>query len=152
MGEGVSEFRVIRRIALAEARVVRRDDMVAVGQGGNEVAEHVRRGRETVQQQHDRRLGRAGLAIEDLDAIDRRGPVMGDHRAGLCGGLRGAGRGGEGGGVGQGDAGEKRDREGENRAGAGHLGLSCLRRPSTTSGLAERKLCLSVLRQNTYRP
>ena len=76
--EGVGESGAIRHVALAEARIVRRDHAVAVGQRRDQVAEHVRGGREAVQQQHDRRVRRPGLAIEDPHAVDRGGPVMGD--------------------------------------------------------------------------
>ena len=54
--------------------------MVAVGELRDQIPEHVGRGREAVQEQHDRGAGWAGFAIEDLDAVDRFGPVMGHDR------------------------------------------------------------------------
>ena len=77
--EGVGEGRPVRHVALAVARIVRRDHAVAVGERRDQVAEHVRGGREAVQQQHDRRVGRPRLAVEDAHAVDRDGPVVGDR-------------------------------------------------------------------------
>jgi hypothetical protein len=45
------------------------------GEIGDQLAEHVRGGGEAVQQQHGRRVRRAGLAIEDVEAVDRDGLV-----------------------------------------------------------------------------
>ena len=75
--EAVVEVLQSRLVAVAEAGVVRRHHVVPVGQRRNQVAEHVRRGREAVQQQDGRGVGRAGLAVEDLDAIDLDGLVQG---------------------------------------------------------------------------
>src|SRR6476620_12544900 len=54
IGEAVAELRPVGRHSEAEARQVRRHDMMAVGKQGNEVAEHMRRSREAVQQQDSR--------------------------------------------------------------------------------------------------
>ena len=67
----------IRRAALAEARIVGCDDMVAIGERRNEVAEHVGRSGEAMQQQHGRSIGRACLAIEDVYAVNLGRPVAG---------------------------------------------------------------------------
>src|ERR1700693_4371533 len=76
LGEAVDDLgQVLKRVAEqfaigwireAESRKVGCDDMVAVCQGWNEVAEHVRRRREPVQQQYGRSGFRAGFAIKDL--------------------------------------------------------------------------------------
>ncbi|MNL49221.1 hypothetical protein D3C87_1721370 [compost metagenome] len=93
MGEAVGEPGVVRRIAIAEARIVRRDHPVAIGKQRDEVAEHVRRRGKAVQEKHDRRILAAGLAIKDLDAVHRGVTVMddggcgarsGDHVGGSC--------------------------------------------------------------------
>ena len=68
--ERVGEFGPVRHVALAVARIVGCDHVIAVGKGGDEVAEHVRRGRKSVQQQDDRRICRPGLAIKDVHSID----------------------------------------------------------------------------------
>src|SRR5690606_6722815 len=58
------------------AEVVRGDDVVAVGQQRDEVAEHERAGRVAVQQDDRGRVGGAGLPVEDLVAVDCGGPVV----------------------------------------------------------------------------
>ena len=74
--ESVVEFGRGRRVGLAEPDVIRGDHVEAVGQGWDQVAEHVRAGWETVQQ-HDRGGGWvAGFAIEYAAAIDGRATVM----------------------------------------------------------------------------
>ena len=102
MGEAVGELAMVGCVALAKARIVRRDHMIAIGQQRDQVAEHVRRRREAVEQQHHRAVGGAGFAIEHLDAIDRGAAIM--DRGGR--GLRGDGARGRGDRVGRGsDAG-----------------------------------------------
>jgi lysine/ornithine N-monooxygenase len=49
--------------------------MKPVGQQGNEIAKHVRRGRETVQQKHRWVLRRTGFAVEDIQSINVNGFV-----------------------------------------------------------------------------
>jgi hypothetical protein len=61
-----------------EAWKIGRDQVVPVGQGWNQIAEHVRRGREAVQQEKVRRVFRACLAIENFDSF-YFGAVMRDH-------------------------------------------------------------------------
>ena len=67
----------IRRAALAEARIVGCDEMVAIGERRNEIAEHVRRSGKAMQQQHGGSIGRACLAIEDVQALNLGRPVAG---------------------------------------------------------------------------
>jgi len=62
--------------AVAEAGVVGRDDAVLGRQRGDEIAEHVRRGREAVKQQDGGRVGGPGLAVEDVEAVHPRGAVV----------------------------------------------------------------------------
>ena len=59
-------MRAVRHGALAEARIVRRDHVIAVRQRRDQVSEHVRRRRKAVQQHHDRRVERACLTIEHI--------------------------------------------------------------------------------------
>ena len=72
----VERVRLGRPIRIAEPREIRGDDMRAVGEARDEVAKHVARGREAVKQQEFRRVLRAGLAIEDVAAVDRGGPIV----------------------------------------------------------------------------
>ena len=83
VAERVGERLVIGRGALAEARIVRRDDMVAIRERRDQIAEHVRRGRKAVQQQHGRRVGGSGFAVEDIDAVDLDGAIVDDRDRGL---------------------------------------------------------------------
>ena len=78
--EGIGEGRAVRHVALAEAGIVRGDHVIAIAEGGDQVAEHVRRRRKAVQQQHDRRISRAGLTVEDADAIDFQTVIGGRGR------------------------------------------------------------------------
>ena len=59
-----------RRLRLAEAGQIGRDQTVAIGKQRDEVAEHVACRRETVQQQDDRRIARSGFAVEHVDVAD----------------------------------------------------------------------------------
>src|SRR5262249_20268427 len=64
--EGVSELVPRRHRVVTEAGVVGSEHAVAVGQGRDQVAEHLRAGREAVQEQYRRRVFRPGLAVEDV--------------------------------------------------------------------------------------
>src|SRR5262249_14715888 len=68
--EGVSELVPWRHRAVAEAGVVGGEQAVAVGQGRDQVAEHLRAGREAVQQEYCRRVLWPGLAVEDVQVTD----------------------------------------------------------------------------------
>jgi hypothetical protein len=78
--EGVGEPGAIRHVALAVARIIRRDDAVTIRKRRDQIAEHVRRRRKAVQEQHDRRLRGPGFAIKDVHAVDLGGAVMRDGR------------------------------------------------------------------------
>ena len=78
--EGVSKPGAIRHVALAVARIIRRDDAVTIRKRRDQIAEHVRRRRKAVQEQHDRCLRGPGFAIEDVHAVDLGGAVMCDGR------------------------------------------------------------------------
>ena len=65
--ERIGELSARRGFRVAEAGEVGRDHAVAIGEPGDQVAEHVRRGRKAVQQEQDRRVGGPGRAIEDVD-------------------------------------------------------------------------------------
>ena len=67
---------MIRRSALAETRIVRRDHVIAVRQRWDQVAEHVRRCWKAVQQNHDRAVRRTGFAIEQADSVNGGGSVV----------------------------------------------------------------------------
>src|SRR6516225_8835763 len=64
-----------RRRAFAETGVIGRDQMVAVCQFWHQVPEHLRRSRETVQQEHCWVLSRTGFAVEDIQSINVDGFV-----------------------------------------------------------------------------
>ena len=57
-------------IAVAEAEVVRRDNVEVAGELRDHFPEHVRRRRKAMKQNDRRIRGRAGLAVEDLVAFD----------------------------------------------------------------------------------
>ena len=73
--EGVGELAARRQRGAAEARKVGRDDMEAVGEQRDQIAEHMARGGEAVQQQQLRRMGAARFAIEDVEAVDIDGVI-----------------------------------------------------------------------------
>ncbi len=87
--ERVGERLVVGRRALAEARIVRRDHVVAIRERRDQIAEHVGRGGKPVQQEHGRRAGGAGFAVEDIDAVDLGRAIVDDRYLAL---LRYAGR------------------------------------------------------------
>ena len=68
--EGVGEGVPRRHRALAEPGIVGGDDMVPVRQCRDQVAEHVRAGGKAVQQEHNGRVLRAGLPVEDVEIAD----------------------------------------------------------------------------------
>ena len=83
LGEAVDRLRdpvegvaAVRHVGLAEARQIGSDDVEAVGQQRDEIAEHVAGAREPVQQQQLRGAGRAGLAIEDVEAVHVGGSIF----------------------------------------------------------------------------
>lgn len=68
--EGVGERRPVGHLAVPVARVVGRDDAELVRQQRDQVAEHLRRCREAMQQQQHGSIPGACVAMEDLHAID----------------------------------------------------------------------------------
>ena len=76
-----------RHRAVAVAGVVGGDDVVLVRQRRDQVAEHLRAGREAVEQQDRRGVLRPGLAVEDVQVADLHGLVQ---HGGLLGGARNA--------------------------------------------------------------
>ena len=66
----------IRHIGVAEARQIRSDDMEAVGEQRDEIAEHVAGGWEAVQQQQLRRARGASFAVENVAAVDLGGAIV----------------------------------------------------------------------------
>src|SRR5262249_60057981 len=73
--ERVAEPLSRRHIGSTESREVRGDNMKPVGEERDQIAEHVARAREAMQQQELRRIGWPGLAIENLEAVDIGGAV-----------------------------------------------------------------------------
>ena len=73
--EGVGEAGRVGRITVAEARVIRRDEVEGVGQPRQQRFPHPRGGREAVQQQDGRPVGWARLAVEDRHTVDVGRPV-----------------------------------------------------------------------------
>ena len=76
----VGEFRTIGHVALSVTRVVRGDHVIPIAELRDQVSEHMRRGREAVQQQHDRGVARSCFPIKDLDAVDHFGSIMRDDQ------------------------------------------------------------------------
>jgi len=74
--KGVDELRGRRSGAVAESWIVRCDQTIAVGQQRDEIAEHMRGGRKSMQQEDRRQVRAAGLPVEDFNVLDRCGPVM----------------------------------------------------------------------------
>ena len=68
--EGVAELSGRRRVGQAEAQMVRSDHVIPVGQQRDQVAEHERASRESVQQHQGRSAGRARFPVEQLMAVD----------------------------------------------------------------------------------
>src|SRR5262249_35466229 len=74
--EGVLE--VLRHVGVAEARVVGREDVEAVGEGRDQVPELMRRGGEAAEQEQLRARRGTGFAVEDVQAPDF-GRTVADH-------------------------------------------------------------------------
>ncbi len=68
--EAVFERLDRRRVAAAEARIVRGDEVIAVGQQRDQLAEHVRGGRETVQQEDGRPCRIARPAVKQRHPVN----------------------------------------------------------------------------------
>ncbi len=80
VAEAVVEGSMIGCRAEAEPRIIGGDDMVFVRQQWYQVTKHMRRGREAVQQDDSRSVRRACFAVEDLDAVNGRRPIMRNRR------------------------------------------------------------------------
>jgi hypothetical protein len=83
VGERVGKRLVVGRAAFAKSWIVGRDDVIAIRERRDQVAEHVRRSRKAVQQQHDRRICRSCFAVEDVDPVDLGCAVVNDRNRGL---------------------------------------------------------------------
>jgi hypothetical protein len=68
--ERVGEFFRVRPIAVPEPRIIRRDEVIAVGKQGEQGLEHPRRRGKAVQQEQGGRVFRAGLSVKDGEPID----------------------------------------------------------------------------------
>ena len=77
--EGVGELVCARHVGVAEAGVVGRDDVIAVGQRRDQVAVHDASWPVCRAAGPLRGRGRAGLAVEDPAAGDLGEPVVRDH-------------------------------------------------------------------------
>ena len=75
MIEGVFELVHSRHRAVTVAGVIRSDQVKLVGQHRDQIAEHVRTGREAVEQEHDWGILRPRLTVENIQAVDFCGPV-----------------------------------------------------------------------------
>ena len=67
---------VVWHLGVAEARVVGGENVEAVGEGRDQVAELVRGGRKASEQEQLGARGVAGLAVEDGQALDVGCPVL----------------------------------------------------------------------------
>src|SRR4051812_35236463 len=70
MVERVRERLGIRPVAMSEPWVIRRYEVIAIGQPCNERLEHPRRRRQAVQQEQRRRVLRARLPVKDREPVD----------------------------------------------------------------------------------
>ena len=68
--ERVGELLRVRPVAVAKARVVGRDEVIAIGKPGEERLEHPRGRRKSVQQQKRWRVLRPGLPVKDRETVD----------------------------------------------------------------------------------
>ena len=68
--ERIREFFRVRPVAVSEARVIGRDQVIAIGKPREERLEHPRGRGKSVQQQKRRRVFRAGLSVKDGEPID----------------------------------------------------------------------------------
>src|SRR5260370_31389279 len=83
--ERVMEFFSSWHVGPTEPGKVRRDDMKPVREERDQVAEHVARAREAVQQQQLRRLGWPRLALENVETVDiARAIADRRHKTLLC--------------------------------------------------------------------
>jgi hypothetical protein len=80
MIEGVRKRVDARASAVAKAGIVRRNEVIAIGQPRDQIAKHMRGSREAVQEEDGRRIARAGLSIEDLEARSLDRPVVRRYR------------------------------------------------------------------------
>lgn len=64
MTKGVGEFGMVRSVTLPEARIVRRDHSMAVGEKLHQIAEHMRRRREAMQQNDYGAVFWTGFAVK----------------------------------------------------------------------------------------
>ena len=69
LGDLVEGVAAARHVGVPEARQVGSDDVEAIGEARDQIAEHVAGAREAMEQQQLRRAGLAGFAIEDVEAV-----------------------------------------------------------------------------------
>src|SRR5579871_1307741 len=77
-GVAATGLGTIGHIGFSEAGEIGRDDMEAIAQERDEVAEHVTRAREAMEQQKLGSADRARLTIEDIEAVDVSGAIFDD--------------------------------------------------------------------------
>ena len=75
MVEGVGELCRIRPIAMAKPRIIRGDQVIAVGQALQQRLIHPRRGGQAVKQQQGRGVFRPGFPVENGQAVDLYGAI-----------------------------------------------------------------------------
>ncbi len=80
VGECVLVFALRGHDGEAEARNVRGDDAVFLRQEGDEVAEHVGRRREAVEEEDHRGIGGTRVPVEDFEAVGVDGVYLCDGR------------------------------------------------------------------------
>jgi hypothetical protein len=85
IGKRVVELIMGRHLRLTKPRQVRRDEVVAIGQQREQIAEHMASAGKAMQQQHRRRFSAPGRAIGNLEAIHVSGEVVGRyHESAPC--------------------------------------------------------------------
>ena len=70
MVERVGEVGRCRRRTVAKTGVIRGNNMEVVLQVGNQIPEHMRRGRETVQENERGKMGLSSFPIKKVEAVD----------------------------------------------------------------------------------
>ena len=68
--ERIRECFRVRPVAVPEARIIGRHQVIAIGKPCEERLEHPRRRWQSVQQQNRRRIFRPGLSVEDRESVD----------------------------------------------------------------------------------
>ena len=81
--EGVREFLRVRPVAVSEARVIGRNQVIAIGEPGEERLEHSRRRGQAVEQENGRRVLRARFPIKNGEPVNLHRAIKDRLRHGM---------------------------------------------------------------------